>query len=121
MVKRGPRKSYPDIRGPRFTIIWPRNIQLCFRTHLYVSESARSLPGRWRSGTTAPPLNTGRRFEPRRGRWRSEGWVLIPGGGFLAVERGAGRFGLELEDSAAFAFGGRQYLVTCTMPTRKED
>ena len=78
-----------------------------------------SLPGRWRSGTTAPPLNTGRRFEPRRGRWRSEGWVLIPGGGFLAVERGAG--GLELEDSAAFAFGGRQYLVTCTMPTRKED
>ena len=71
-----------------------------------------SLPGRWRSGTTAPPLNTGRRFEPRRGRWRLEGWVLIPGGGFLAVERGAG--GLELEDSAAFAFGGRQYLVTCT-------
>ena len=67
------------------------------------------LPGRWRSGTTAPPLNTGRRFEPRRGRWRSEGWVLIPGGGFLAVERGAG--GLELEDSAAFAFGGRKYLV----------
>eukprot|EP00976_Prorocentrum_cordatum_P077920 1182882-Prorocentrum_minimum.AAC.6 len=33
-----------------------------------------SLPGRWRSGTTAPPINTGRRFEPRRGRWRSEGW-----------------------------------------------
>ena len=32
-----------------------------------------------------------------------------PRGGFLAVERGAG--GLELEDSAAFAFGGRQYLV----------
>eukprot|EP00959_Pyramimonas_sp_CCMP1952_P387362 8117870-Pyramimonas_sp.AAC.1 len=23
---------------------------------------------------TAPPLNTGRRFEPWRGRWRSEGW-----------------------------------------------
>eukprot|EP00976_Prorocentrum_cordatum_P002186 43092-Prorocentrum_minimum.AAC.1 len=23
---------------------------------------------------TAPPLNTGHRFEPWRGRWRSEGW-----------------------------------------------
>eukprot|EP00976_Prorocentrum_cordatum_P116379 1196152-Prorocentrum_minimum.AAC.2 len=67
---------------------------------------------------TAPPLNMGRRFEPWRGRWRSEGWVLIPGGGFLAVERGAG--GLELEDSAAFAFGGCQYLVTCTMPKKKD-
>ena len=41
---------------------------------------------------------------------------MIPGGGFLAVERGAG--GLELEDSAAFAFGGRQYLVTCTRKLR---
>ena len=68
---------------------------------------ARSRTGRWEHPRA------------RRGRWRSEGWVLIPGGGFLAVERGAG--GLELEDSAAFAFGGRQYLVTCTMPTRKED
>eukprot|EP00959_Pyramimonas_sp_CCMP1952_P385172 8072470-Pyramimonas_sp.AAC.1 len=38
---------------------------------------------------------------------------LPSGGDFLAVERGAG--GLELEDSAAFAFRGRQYLVTLTV------
>eukprot|EP00959_Pyramimonas_sp_CCMP1952_P048477 1011791-Pyramimonas_sp.AAC.4 len=56
----------------------------------FTKDLPPSLPGRWRSGTTAPPLNRGRRFEPRRGRWRSEDWVLIPGGGCLAVERGAG-------------------------------
>ena len=41
---------------------------------------------------TSLSSNTGRRFEPRRGRWRLEGWVLIPGGGFPGV--GAGRWGV---------------------------
>eukprot|EP00976_Prorocentrum_cordatum_P032223 655275-Prorocentrum_minimum.AAC.2 len=34
----------------------------------------QAFPGVGAVGTTATPLNTGRRFEPRRGWWRSEGW-----------------------------------------------
>eukprot|EP00976_Prorocentrum_cordatum_P115769 1196061-Prorocentrum_minimum.AAC.8 len=73
---------------------------------------AIGLPGRWRSWYCASP-KYGSQVRTLARAVAIGGLGFDLRGGFLAVERGAG--GLDLEDSAAFAFRGRQYLVTCTI------
>eukprot|EP00976_Prorocentrum_cordatum_P020347 413510-Prorocentrum_minimum.AAC.1 len=73
VLQRGVPHRYPfflfHVSHKKFTL--GKGVSL--KKRLFVEGPQPSRAGVGAVGT-APPLNTGRRFEPWRGRWRSEGW-----------------------------------------------